>query len=65
VIVNQQILCDDWSIREIGFGELLPDADVIIIDEAHQLAETASNFLGISLGAKQLNDLAEETLAEY
>jgi ATP-dependent DNA helicase DinG len=65
VIVNHHLLCADWSIREIGFGELLPDADVIIIDEAHQLAETASNFLGISLGAKQFNDLAEETLAEY
>ncbi len=65
VVVNHHLLCADWSIREIGFGELLPDADVIIIDEAHQLAETASNFLGISLGAKQFNDLAEETLAEY
>ena len=65
VVVNHHLLCADWSIREIGFGELLPDADVIIIDEAHQLAETASNFLGISLGAKQFNDLTEETLAEY
>jgi ATP-dependent DNA helicase DinG len=65
VVVNHHLLCADWSIREIGFGELLPDAEVIIIDEAHQLAETASNFLGISLGAKHFNDLAEETLAEY
>jgi ATP-dependent DNA helicase DinG len=65
VVVNHHLLCADWSIREIGFGELLPDADVIIIDEAHQLSETASNFLGISLGAKQFNDLAEETLVEY
>ena len=56
VVVNHHLLCADWSIREIGFGELLPDADVIIIDEAHQLSETASNFLGISLGAKQFND---------
>ncbi len=65
VVVNHHLLCADWSIREIGFGELLPDADVIIIDEAHQLAETASNFLGISLGAKQLNDLAGDALAEF
>lgn len=65
VVVNHHLLCADWSIREIGFGELLPDAEVVIIDEAHQLADTASNFLGVNLSAKQLTDLAEDTLAEY
>ncbi len=65
VVVNHHLLCADWSIREIGFGELLPDSEVIIIDEAHQLADTASNFLGISLTGKHLNDLAGDTLAEY
>ncbi len=65
IVVNHHLLCADWSIRETGFGELLPDGEVVIIDEAHQLAATASNFLGISLGAKQLNDLATDTLAEY
>ena len=65
LVVNHHLLCADWSIREIGFGELLPDAEVVIIDEAHQLADTASNFLGVSLGAKQLNDLASDALVEY
>ncbi|MGR9117629.1 MAG: ATP-dependent DNA helicase [Gammaproteobacteria bacterium] len=65
LVVNHHLLCADWSIREIGFGELLPDAEVVIIDEAHQLADTASNFLGVSLGAKQLNDLANDALVEY
>lgn len=44
IVVNHHLLCADWSIRETGFGELLPNADVVIIDEAHQLADTASNF---------------------
>ncbi len=65
IVVNHHLLCADWSIREIGFGELLPNADVVIIDEAHQLAETASNFLGVTLGAKQLNDLATDSIEEY
>ena len=65
LVINHHLLCADWSIREIGFGELLPDAEVVIIDEAHQLANTASNFLGISVGAKQFNDLARDTLVEY
>ena len=65
VVVNHHLLCADWSIRETGFGELLPDAEVVIIDEAHQLADTASNFLGVTLSSKQLTDLADDALAEY
>ncbi|MEQ1529387.1 MAG: ATP-dependent DNA helicase, partial [Methylococcales bacterium] len=65
LVVNHHLLCADWSIRDSGFGELLPDAEVVIIDEAHQLADTASNFLGFNISAKQLNDLAKDTLMEY
>jgi ATP-dependent DNA helicase DinG len=65
LIVNHHLLCADWSIRDTGFGELLPDAEVVIVDEAHQLAEIASNFLGIHVGGKQLIDLAKDTLFEY
>lgn len=65
LVVNHHVLCADWSLRDGGFGELLPSADVVIIDEAHQLAETASNFLGINLSGKQLSDLAEDSLIEF
>ena len=65
VVVNHHLLCADWSIRETGFGELLPDAEVVIIDEAHQLADIASNFLGVTVTGKQLVDLADDTLAEF
>jgi len=65
IVVNHYLLCADWSLRETGFGELLPDAEVVIIDEAHQLSEIASSFLGISLTARQLNELATDTLDEY
>ena len=65
LVVNHHLLCADWSLRDGGFGELLPNAEVVVIDEAHQLADTASNFLGITIGAKQLNDLAQDALMEY
>ncbi|MCK4492555.1 MAG: ATP-dependent DNA helicase [Methylococcales bacterium] len=65
LVVNHYLLCADWSLRETGFGELLPDADVLILDEAHQLAEIASNFLGLSLNAKKLTDLSDDTLEAY
>jgi len=65
VVVNHYLLCADWSIRETGFGELLPNAEVVIIDEAHQLADIASNFLGVTITGKQLIDLADDSFAEY
>jgi ATP-dependent DNA helicase DinG len=65
LVVNHHLLCADWSIRGGGFGELLPKADVIIVDEAHQLAATASDFLGVSVSSRQLNDLARDALVEY
>ena len=65
LVVNHHLLCADWSIRDGGFGELLPKADAVIVDEAHQLAETAGNFLGMHLSSKQLADLANDTLMEY
>ncbi|MGR8951232.1 MAG: ATP-dependent DNA helicase [Gammaproteobacteria bacterium] len=65
LVVNHHLLCADWSIRDGGFGELLPKAEVIVVDEAHQLAETASDFLGISVSSKQMNDLARDALVEY
>lgn len=65
IVVNHYLLCADGALKETGFGELLPDAQVIIIDEAHKLTEIASRFLGESLTARQLNELAIDTLSEY
>jgi ATP-dependent DNA helicase DinG len=64
LVINHHLLCADWSLRSGDFGELLPEADVVIIDEAHQLAETASHFLGMSVSARQLNELAKDTVGE-
>lgn len=64
LIVNHHLLCADWALRDDGFGELLPNADVIIVDEAHQLYETASRFLGLSVSARQIIELGRDAIAE-
>ncbi|MGH8496918.1 MAG: ATP-dependent DNA helicase [Gammaproteobacteria bacterium] len=64
VIVNHHLLLADLMLKDEGFGELLPGADAVIVDEAHQLADTAAQFFGIALGSRQLTSLAEDTLAE-
>lgn len=65
VVINHHLLCADFSLKEGGFGELLPAADCFIVDEAHQLPDVASDFFGISVSGRQLLELAKDTEAEY
>ena len=64
VVVNHHLLLADMVLREEGFGELLPGADAVIVDEAHQLPETAVTFFGISVSARQLDNLLRDSTAE-
>ncbi|WP_309544937.1 ATP-dependent DNA helicase [Alkalilimnicola ehrlichii] len=65
VVVNHHLLLADWALKESGFGEVLPGADVYILDEAHQLPEVAGQFFGLSLSSRQLLELGRDTLTEY
>lgn len=64
VVVNHHLLLADLAIKQEGFGEILPGAATFILDEAHQLPELASQFFGENISARQLVDLARDTLAE-
>ncbi len=64
VVVNHHLLFADLALKDEGFGELLPDANAFILDEAHQLPDTASNFFGASITANQLLELCRDTVAE-
>lgn len=60
LVVNHHLFCADLSLREQGFGELLPDADCYVFDEAHQLPDIAAQFLGFSVSRFQLEDLGRD-----
>ena len=60
VVVNHHLLFADLVLRETGFAELLPNADAIILDEAHKLPEIASTFFSHSLSAQQVASLARD-----
>jgi ATP-dependent DNA helicase DinG len=60
LVINHHILWADWTLRNDGFGELLPEADAIIVDEAHQFLESAAQFLGSSFTSRHLLDLADD-----
>ncbi len=64
VIVNHYLLFADMSLREEGFGEVLPGADAVILDEAHKLPDIAGRFFGQALSGRQLRDLVRDGHAE-
>jgi len=63
VVVNHHLLFADLALKQTGFGEVLPGADAIIVDEAHQIPDVATRFFSRSVTAWQLRDLARDTLA--
>jgi len=64
VVVNHHLLFADLAIKREGFGEILPGAQAFILDEAHQIAEVASQFFTTSVSFRQLTELCRDTLTE-
>ncbi|MFC4277621.1 ATP-dependent DNA helicase [Achromobacter aloeverae] len=56
VVVNHALFMADLVLREEGVTDLLPEADTVIFDEAHQLPDTATRFLGSSVSTHQFLD---------
>lgn len=64
VVVNHHLFFADVMLRDTGMAELLPSANTVIFDEAHQLPETATLFFGETVSTGQLLELARDTVAE-
>ncbi|REG58991.1 ATP-dependent DNA helicase DinG [Paraburkholderia sp. BL6669N2] len=64
VVVNHHLFFADIMLRDTGMAELLPTANTIIFDEAHQLPETATLFFGETLSTTQFLELARDSVAE-
>lgn len=65
VVVNHHLFLADLAIKETGFGELIPEADVFIFDEAHQLPDIASQYFGQSVSSRQIQELAKDIEIGY
>ena len=65
VVVNHHLFLADMVVKDSGFGELIPEADVMIFDEAHQIPDIASQYFGQQLSSRQLLDLAKDINIAY
>nr|WP_238400791.1 ATP-dependent DNA helicase [Alloalcanivorax marinus] len=64
VVVNHHLFFADAALRGEGVSELLPSANTVIFDEAHQLPEVAATFFGDSLSTRQIQELGRDALSE-
>lgn len=65
VVVNHHLFFADMALKDTGFGELIPKADVMIFDEAHQIADIASEYFGEAFSTRQLLDLCTDVIQIY
>lgn len=65
VVVNHHLFFADVMLRDEGVAELLPSANTVIFDEAHQLPTVAGLFFGEDISTSQITELARDANAAY
>jgi ATP-dependent DNA helicase DinG len=60
VIVNHHLLCADAAVRQSAYGEVIPGAPTLVVDEAHQLEDVATQYFGVAVGARRIDDIVRD-----
>ena len=60
VIVNHHLLCADAQLRKSAYGEVIPACATLVVDEAHQLEDVATQYFGIGVSNYRLDDLVRD-----
>jgi ATP-dependent DNA helicase DinG len=64
LVINHHLLFADMAIKQGGFGELLPNADLIVLDESHQIPDIAGRFFSHLFSSRQCKELLNDLLTE-
>jgi ATP-dependent DNA helicase DinG len=60
VVVNHHLLCADAAVRQSSYGEVIPELPNLVIDEAHQLEDIATQYFGISVSNYRLDEIVRD-----
>ncbi|HIJ82642.1 MAG TPA: ATP-dependent DNA helicase, partial [Magnetococcales bacterium] len=61
VVVNHYLFFADLAVKDAGFGEILPKADVVVFDEAHRIPDIVTRFFGWEITNGQIQDLVQDS----
>ena len=60
VIVNHHLLCADAQLRQSAYGEVIPACATLVVDEAHQLEDVATQYFGVAVSNYRVDDLVRD-----
>jgi ATP-dependent DNA helicase DinG len=60
VVVNHHLYFADLALRGAHPGRILPNYDVVIFDEAHQLEDTATEFFGTKISSRAMTRMVRD-----
>ncbi len=64
IIVNHHLFCADLAIKAATDRQqdagVLPDAGVVVFDEAHELEDVAANYFGVTVSNLRVDDLLRD-----
>jgi ATP-dependent DNA helicase DinG len=61
VIVNHHLFFADFILKDEDISELLPKANTVVFDEAHQVPDIASIFFGNNFSTNEILNLIQDT----
>jgi ATP-dependent DNA helicase DinG len=64
VVVNHHLLCADLAVKDGSFGEVIPEYDTVILDEAHLLEDVATQYFGTQVSSHKFDDLCRDVERE-
>ena len=65
VVVNHHLFLADAVVKESGFGELIPNVNCYIFDEAHQLPNIASDYFASRVSTRMVVELIRDIRVVY
>jgi ATP-dependent DNA helicase DinG len=60
LVVNHHLFFADLALRNGAYGAVLPDYAAVILDEAHQIEDVASEYFGVQVSNYQIDDLLRD-----
>jgi ATP-dependent DNA helicase DinG len=60
IVVNHHLFFADLALRNGAYGAVLPDYAAVILDEAHQIEDVASEYFGTQVSSYQVDDLLRD-----
>lgn len=65
IIVNHHLLFADLMVRGGSYGEVIPDYDYVVLDEAHQIEDVATHYFGLVVSTARIDEFARDAEAAW